>query len=143
MDNKEYAGNWFSKIHPLETGFYVHQINLAKDKFYFSRLSYNKYKKWEETRFTGFVESASNGYTLKSKMCAVYGSTKLGDKWALIRVFDCEYIQFSLVKLGSNTIELLPDSNLEGDEHLQKWIPLQKDIYQSIVIRTNGFKFFI
>lgn len=137
----EIRGNWFSKLHPLETGFYVHQLNLAKDKFYFSRLSYNQYKKWEETRFTGFVEKTKNGYTLKSKMCAVYSCRKLGDRWALIRVFDCDYVRFSLTKKSYDKLKIFPDSNLYTEEYFKRWEEHRTDTYQSIVIQTDGYKF--
>lgn len=131
--NEELTGNYFTKKTILLNGFSMEQITLFpygdKDRFMLSRFSYNKYRGYEENKIYGTIlhSSATGDLILKGNECSVYAVRTPGKKWVLIRHFDCDHLEFQLVRQGSqilltpgvsmDTVSIFPITNSGGNKN--------------------------
>ncbi len=92
------SGIWFSEKKEFRNGYEFLQLSIQENKFVFAKLSYNEERKWEETKVLGVIENKNEMFQFKSEMCTVFSAKQLGDKWILIKGFDCDHLQLKLTK---------------------------------------------
>jgi hypothetical protein len=92
------SGIWFSEKKEFRNGYEFLQLTIQDNKFIFAKLSYNEERKWEETKVLGLIENKKDILELKPEMCTVFSAKKLGERWILIRGFDCDHLQLKLTK---------------------------------------------
>ncbi|WP_408611950.1 hypothetical protein [Leptospira ainazelensis] len=109
------SGEYYSKIEKLEEGYFVRQLfldtNPAKknSKFIFTQLSVTLSKNREETRIEGIAKPAKTGFQLVPESCRVFTNRESGNRWALLRAYDCDHLIFELESRRQNFISIQPD----------------------------------
>jgi hypothetical protein len=106
---------WFSEEQLVARSKIYRQIKFTgvndRKKFFLYELSYNPIRKWEELRIQG---NLSNEGLLKAEKCALFGKKDMEKRWALLRGFDCEHLEWILI-LENNKLTLV-----EKNESLEK-----------------------
>lgn len=120
-----------------------------KTKFLFYELSFNNTRKWEELRIQGFFDSENS--ILRAEKCSLYGKQDIQKRWALLKSFDCEHLEWSVsfnkdtltfheknggfedftldfVYTGKNSIFKIIDQN---DNHILGWGLDAKRLYKA------------
>lgn len=107
------SGEYYSKIQKLEEGFFVRQLFLdmtrRQNKFIFAQLSVTLSKNREETRIEGIVKPTSRGAELIPESCRVFTNRESGNRWALVRAYDCDHLSFQIESNRSDSISIEPD----------------------------------
>ncbi|EMF92465.1 hypothetical protein [Leptospira santarosai] len=107
------SGEYYSKIQKLEEGFFVRQLFLdmtrRQNKFVFAQLSVTLSKNREETRIEGIVKPTSRGAELIPESCRVFTNRESGNRWALVRAYDCDHLSFQIESNRSDSISIEPD----------------------------------
>ncbi|MGJ4754266.1 hypothetical protein [Leptospira kmetyi] len=107
------SGEYYSKIQKLEEGYFVRQLFLdttrKQTKFLFTQLSVTLSKNREETRIEGIVKPASRGLELVPESCRVFTNRESGNRWALVRAYDCDHLSFRIESNEPNRISISPD----------------------------------
>ncbi|EPG66101.1 hypothetical protein ACE5IS_11925 [Leptospira wolffii] len=113
------SGEYFSELKKIPTGFYIRQIYLnhkTKNEFYMSQLTVSEAKNWEEIRFEGKLTKDDSGKLLRfrPRLCRIFTSKNPGDRWALVRAFECDHFEFLIWKAGLRELRIVPGP--EGEE---------------------------
>lgn len=107
------SGEYYSKIQKLEEGYFVRQLFLdttrKQTKFLFTQLSVTLSKNREETRIEGIVKPTSRGVRLIPESCRVFTNRESGNRWALVRAYDCDHLSFEIESNESNRVSIQPD----------------------------------
>ncbi|WP_420843371.1 hypothetical protein [Leptospira alstonii] len=107
------SGEYYSKIQKLEEGYFVRQLFLdttrKQTKFVFTQLSVTLSKNREETRIEGIVKTTNRGAQLVPESCRVFTNRESGNRWALVRAYDCDHLSFQIESTRSNFISIEPD----------------------------------
>ncbi|EMJ64040.1 MULTISPECIES: hypothetical protein [Leptospira] len=107
------SGEYYSKIQKLEEGYFVRQLFLdmtrKQSKFIFAQLSVTLSKNREETRIEGIVKTTNRGAQLIPESCRVFTNRESGNRWALVRAYDCDHLSFQIESIQSNSISIEPD----------------------------------
>ena len=138
-------GEWFSAIQKLPNGFDAKELHLWGNpeygKFTMTRISFNVTRNWEETRYSGKWKYAAPGeIILSADYCTVYTAKEIGNRWALLRAFDCDHLRFTLSRNADDRLTMIPAMLLEGSEILTRPIH-EKNSFSSLVILTHGKEF--
>lgn len=109
------SGEYYSKIQKLEEGYFVRQLFLdasptkKNPKFIFTQLSVTLSKNREETRIEGIAKTTKTGFQLVPESCRVFTNRESGNRWALVRAYDCDHLVFELASKKPNSISIEPD----------------------------------
>ncbi|AXR62692.1 hypothetical protein [Leptospira mayottensis] len=107
------SGEYYSKIQKLEEGYFVRQLFLdmtrKQNKFIFAQLSVTLSKNREETRIEGIVKTTNRGIQLIPESCRVFTNKESGNRWTLVRAYDCDHLSFQIESIQSNSISIEPD----------------------------------
>ncbi|XDD52482.1 hypothetical protein AB3N59_18915 [Leptospira sp. WS92.C1] len=108
------SGEYYSPIRNLEEGYFVRQLflNLTRknSKFIFTQLSVTVSKNREETRIEGNVRTTLRGdLQLIPESCRVFTNRESGNRWILLRAYDCDHLSFFLKSNEENQIVIEPD----------------------------------
>ncbi|WP_425529226.1 hypothetical protein [Leptospira stimsonii] len=109
------SGEYYSKIQKLEEGYFVRQLFLDANttkknpKFIFTQLSVTLSKNREETRIEGIAKPTKTGFRLAPESCRVFTNRESGNRWALVRAYDCDHLVFELESKKPNSIFIQPD----------------------------------
>ncbi|WP_061222376.1 hypothetical protein [Leptospira weilii] len=107
------SGEYYSKIQKLEEGYFARQLFLdmsrKQGKFIFAQLSVTLSKNREETRIEGIVKTTNRGVRLIPDSCRVFTNRESGNRWALVRAYDCDHLSFQIEPIQSNSISIEPD----------------------------------
>ncbi|EMY78554.1 hypothetical protein LEP1GSC060_3925 [Leptospira weilii serovar Ranarum str. ICFT] len=107
------SGEYYSKIQKLEEGYFVRQLFLDRTrkqtKFVFTQLSVTRSKNREETRIEGIVKTTNRGAQLIPESCRVFTNRESGNRWALVRAYDCDHLSFQIESNRPNFISIEPD----------------------------------
>lgn len=107
------SGEYYSNIQKLEEGYFVRQLFLdmtrKQNKFVFTQLSVTLSKNREETRIEGIVKVTARGAELIPESCRVFTNKESGNRWALVRVYDCDHLSFQIESNRPNFISIEPD----------------------------------
>ncbi|WP_425591060.1 hypothetical protein [Leptospira barantonii] len=107
------SGEYYSKIQKLEEGYFVRQLFLdttrKQTKFLFTQLSVTLSKNREETRIEGIVKPTSRGFRLFPESCRVFTNRESGNRWALVRAYDCDHLSFEIESNEPNRVSIAPD----------------------------------
>ncbi|WP_394854604.1 hypothetical protein [Leptospira ellisii] len=106
-------GEYYSKIRTLEEGYFVRQLFLDLErknpKFVFTQLSVTKSKNREETRIEGKAIRETGLVRLIPESCRMFTNRESGNRWALLRAYDCDHLSFELESKEPNRISVFPD----------------------------------
>ncbi|EMJ93735.1 hypothetical protein LEP1GSC198_1516 [Leptospira kirschneri str. JB] len=107
------SGEYYSNIQKLEEGYFVRQLFLdmtrKQNQFVFTQLSVTLSKNREETRIEGIVKTTARGAELIPESCRVFTNKESGNRWALVRVYDCDHLSFHIESNRPNFISIEPD----------------------------------
>lgn len=107
------SGEYYSNIQKLEEGYFVRQLFLdttrKQNKFVFVQLSVTLSKNREETRIEGIVKFTARGAELIPESCRVFTNKESGNRWALVRAYDCDHLSFQIESNRPNFIFIEPD----------------------------------
>lgn len=106
MVGKSLEGLYFSDRQTTENGYLIIGIEIfqEKGKFFYNaqELRFKKTLGWEEVLFVGKITLVGEETILAPEGCQIRAMKEWGEKFALLRRFDCEHLQFSLKKNKSN-----------------------------------------
>ncbi|WP_246057518.1 hypothetical protein [Leptospira gomenensis] len=107
------SGEYYSRIRTLEEGYFVRQLFLDLErkhpKFVFTQLSVTKSKNREETRIEGKAVRENGFLRLVPESCRMFTNRESGNRWALLRAYDCDHLSFELESKEPNRISVSPD----------------------------------
>ncbi|TGL20802.1 hypothetical protein EHQ46_09910 [Leptospira yanagawae] len=99
---KSLEGLYISDRQTTENGYLVIGIEIFQEKgkffYYAQELRYKKTLGWEEILFVGKITNLSEEIHLVPEGCQIRATKEWGQKFALLRRFDCEHLQFTLIK---------------------------------------------
>nr|WP_245667265.1 hypothetical protein [Leptospira tipperaryensis] len=140
------SGEYYSKIQKLEEGYFVRQLFLdvtsarKNPKFIFTQLSVTLSKNREETRIEGIAKPTRNGFQLVPESCRIFTNRESGNRWALVRAYDCDHLVFELESKKSNFILIRPDfiPNTPPSGEYRKAISSDINRISALVLESGG-----